>query len=145
MRAIPSNDGYYLLGLDGSVSAFGTARFFGSASPSGAIDLMVAPLTPVDRAPRGFTLVELLVIIVILGILAAVVVFAVSGITTKGTTSACTIEVRRVNTAFQAFNAKSASSAYPSGTVVTGATGMFGQLEAAGLVRQTAPERIRGL
>ena len=43
MRAISSSDGYYLLGLDGSVEAFGTARFFGSASPSGSIDLMLAP------------------------------------------------------------------------------------------------------
>jgi type VII secretion-associated serine protease mycosin len=43
MRAIASSDGYYLLGLDGSVSAFGTARFFGSTSPTGAVDLMIRP------------------------------------------------------------------------------------------------------
>jgi general secretion pathway protein G len=67
---------------------------------------------------RGFTLVELLVVIVILGILAAVVVFAVGGITNKGKTSACTIEVRTINTALQAFYANSNPSAYPSGTVV---------------------------
>jgi hypothetical protein len=42
MRAVASNDGYYLLGLDGSIAAFGTARFFGSASPNGAVDLMLA-------------------------------------------------------------------------------------------------------
>lgn len=87
----------------------------------------------------GFTLVELLVVIVILGILAAVVVFAVTGITDKGKSSACTIEVRTVNTALQAFNAKSASNAYPTGTVVSGATGMFGQLKTAGLIQQSAP------
>ena len=43
MRAIASNTGYYLLGVDGSVAAFGTARFFGSAVPAGAIDLMLVP------------------------------------------------------------------------------------------------------
>jgi general secretion pathway protein G len=88
---------------------------------------------------KGFTLVELLVVIVILGILAAVVVFAVTGITNKGQSSACAIEVRTVNTALQAYNAKSATNTFPSGTVVAGATGMFGQLKTAGLIQQLAP------
>jgi len=88
---------------------------------------------------QGYTMVELLVVIVILGILAAVVVFAVTGITDKGQSSACTIEVRTVNIALQAFNAKSTTNAYPSGTVVTGPTGMFGQLATAGLIQQSAP------
>ena len=42
MRAIASNDGYYLLGLDGSISAFGTAHFFGSAAPMGSVDFMLS-------------------------------------------------------------------------------------------------------
>jgi len=66
---------------------------------------------------RGFTLVELLVVIVILGILAAVVVFAVSGITNKGKNSACVIEVRTVNTALQAYYAQ--NSAFPAGPTAT--------------------------
>ena len=69
--------------------------------------------TDKNLVERGFTLVELLVVIVILGILAAVVVFAVGGITNKGKTSACTIEVRTINTALQAFYANSTPSGEP--------------------------------
>ncbi|MDQ1433796.1 MAG: hypothetical protein QOF59_612 [Actinomycetota bacterium] len=43
MRSLPSNDGYYILGLDGTVWAFGHAKFFGSAPGSWAVDLMQAP------------------------------------------------------------------------------------------------------
>ena len=42
-----------------------------------------------SKHDKGFTLVELLIVIVILGILATIKVFAVRGITDKGTTSAC--------------------------------------------------------
>jgi prepilin-type N-terminal cleavage/methylation domain-containing protein len=69
---------------------------------------------------KGFTLVELLVVIVILGVLAAVVVFAVGGITNKSAASACAVEVRTVNTATQAFYAQ--KSAYPT-AAQAGATG----------------------
>lgn len=67
---------------------------------------------------KGFTLVELLVVIVILGILAGVAVFAVGGITDKGTKSSCEIEVREVRTAIQAFNATSPTNAYPASLAV---------------------------
>ncbi len=43
MRSLPSNDGYYILGVNGTVSAFGSARYFGSLSGSWAVDLMQAP------------------------------------------------------------------------------------------------------
>jgi prepilin-type N-terminal cleavage/methylation domain-containing protein len=94
---------------------------------------------PEKNLERGYTLVELVVVIVILGILAAVVVFAVSGITNKGRSNPCTIEVRTVNTALQAFYAQSATSAYPTGTVLSGPKGMFTQLDTAGLLHQSAP------
>ena len=38
-----SNDGYYILGLNGTVWAFGTAKYFGSLPGSWAVDLMQAP------------------------------------------------------------------------------------------------------
>jgi type VII secretion-associated serine protease mycosin len=43
MRSLSSNDGYYLLGLNGTVWAFGAARYFGSLSSTWAVDLMQAP------------------------------------------------------------------------------------------------------
>ncbi len=38
---------------------------------------------------RGFTLIEVLIVIVVLGVIAAVTVFAVRGITDKGEVSSC--------------------------------------------------------
>jgi type II secretion system protein G len=64
------------------------------------------------RKEEGFTLIELLIVIVILGILAAVVVFAVGGITDKGTNAACKSDVKTLETAVEAYYAK--NTAYPA-------------------------------
>ena len=55
---------------------------------------------------KGFTLVELLIVIVILGILATVTVFAVRGITDKGQENACAVEGRTLDTAIEAYYAQ---------------------------------------
>ena len=55
------------------------------------------------KQDKGFTLVELLIVIVILGILATVTVFAVRGITDKGQTNACAVERRTLDTAIEAY------------------------------------------
>jgi general secretion pathway protein G len=57
----------------------------------------------------GFTLVELLVVIVILGILAAIVVFAVGGISDKGTTAANKANCSTITAAEEAYFAQKGS------------------------------------
>jgi general secretion pathway protein G len=49
-----------------------------------------------NKQDKGFTLVELLIVIVILGILATVTVFAVRGITDRGQENACDVDHRGV-------------------------------------------------
>ncbi len=61
------------------------------------------------KQDKGFTLVELLIVIVILGILATVTVFAVTGITNKGKTSACQSDLKTIQTAEEAYAANTGS------------------------------------
>jgi general secretion pathway protein G len=64
---------------------------------------METEIVEAKKSDRGFTLVELLIVIVILGILATVTVFAVRGITDKAQTNSCATEKRAIETAFEAF------------------------------------------
>ncbi len=43
MRALKGGDGYYMLGQNGAVYAFGAAKYFGSATGTWAVDLMLTP------------------------------------------------------------------------------------------------------
>jgi prepilin-type N-terminal cleavage/methylation domain-containing protein len=79
-----------------------------------------------QRRDRGFTLVELLIVIVILGILSTVTVFAVRGITNQGQENACAATRKTYETAIEAFYAQNGNSVHPTGA----------DLEAAGLVRE---------
>jgi len=69
---------------------------------------------------KGFTLVELLVVIVILGILAAVVVFAVGGSTDKAQSSSCKAENAAVSSAVEAYRASVGSYATTIGQLTSG-------------------------
>jgi prepilin-type N-terminal cleavage/methylation domain-containing protein len=82
---------------------------------------------------KGFSLVELLIVIVILGILATVTVFAVTGITNKGKTSACQSDVKTIQTAEEAYNANN-----PNGGVYADQP----VLMAAGLMHDVSPNFI---
>lgn len=66
-----------------------------------------------DRSPgrqlerdRGFSLVELLVVIVILGIIATVTVLSVRGASDRGAESSCQEDARRVRNAGEAYFAQ---------------------------------------
>ncbi len=64
-----------------------------------------------NKQDKGFTLVELLIVIVILGILAAVTVFAVRGITQDAQESSCATEQKTIETAIEAYNADNRADA----------------------------------
>jgi general secretion pathway protein G len=71
---------------------------------------------------RGFTLVELLIVIVILGILAGIVVFAVGNLTSNAKTNACSTEKSTIVAALEAYKAQNGS--YPANmAALTGGTG----------------------
>ncbi len=67
-----------------------------------------------NKKDKGFTLVELLIVIVILGILATVTVFAVRGITERSQENACDVEKRALETAVEAFYVDSPTQTFPA-------------------------------
>ena len=82
-----------------------------------------------SKRDKGFTLVELLIVIVILGILATVTVFAVRGITDKGKTSACAADKNTLATAVESYFAQ------VGGTSITGGAAT---LQSAGFLRSVS-------
>ncbi|MEP7201700.1 MAG: prepilin-type N-terminal cleavage/methylation domain-containing protein [Ilumatobacteraceae bacterium] len=70
-----------------------------------------------EKQDKGFTLVELLIVIVILGILATVTVFAVRGITDQGKASTCKADSKTLQTGYEAYVAQYGGASIP----VTGA------------------------
>jgi prepilin-type N-terminal cleavage/methylation domain-containing protein len=64
-----------------------------------------------ENRDSGFTLIELLIVIIILGVLAGIVVFAVGGITDRGTLSACKSDKKTVEIAAEAYFAQNGTYA----------------------------------
>jgi prepilin-type N-terminal cleavage/methylation domain-containing protein len=83
---------------------------------------MFARIRDARENESGFTLVELLIVIVILGVLSGIVVFSVSGISDRGTASACKANLSSVKVASEAFYAK-------GGTYAADLTGLSGFLQ----------------
>jgi prepilin-type N-terminal cleavage/methylation domain-containing protein len=80
------------------------------------------------RGQGGFTLIELLVVIAVLAVLAGIVIFNVTGVANRGKTSACSTDVKSVQTAVDAYNNDNgtypAAGALPSTVVMTGVGGI---------------------
>jgi prepilin-type N-terminal cleavage/methylation domain-containing protein len=86
---------------------------------------------------RGFTLVELLIVIVILGILAGIVVFAVGNLTSSAQKNACSTEKSTIITADEAYKAQNGSYTNTAGLVSAGllkTTPLNYQIDASGNV-----------
>ena len=87
-------------------------------------------LKRIDRDGKGFTLVEMLIVVAILGVLAAVVLPNVTGLAGEGQTEAAEAELVTVQTAMDTMMAKNAitsvtatsatsnMSAFPTGNVL---------------------------
>jgi prepilin-type N-terminal cleavage/methylation domain-containing protein len=67
---------------------------------------------------RGFSLVELLIVIVILGILAGIVVFAVGNMTSNAKTTGCSAEKTTISEALESYKAH--TGVYPTAAAAGG-------------------------
>ena len=101
---------------------------------------MIGTLRRTTRDDRGFTLVELLVVVTILGILAAIVTASLVGLTGTAKTNGCAEELRTVQTAMDAMLAKNNIT---SVTAQAAATNTFSALPAGAGTEPLSPNYLR--
>lgn len=76
------------------------------------------------KKERGFTIVELLIVIVVIGILAAIVIVAYNGVQNRAKTTSAQAAASTAAKKAEAYNADGPTSAFPLlGTDLTNATG----------------------
>ena len=100
-------------------------------------------MAPAARS-RGFSLVEMLIVVVILGILSTVTVFAVRGVSNRGAGSACAADARTVGTAAEAYMARYnvtgiTTNGYPVNTAFVGNPAQAAVVAPAGVTRGATP------
>jgi general secretion pathway protein G len=97
---------------------------------------------------KGFTLVELLIVIVILGVLATVTVFAVRGISSRGQLTACQSDKATLDVAVEAYFAQNGTNAANEQALVDGgflkSLSSTHDVSATGAVTPTAAGKCAG-
>lgn len=96
--------------------------------------------TTAQRSDRGFTLVEMLIVIVILGILSTVTVFAVRGINDRAESNSCEADQRIVERAVEGYFAQYGGTRIP--TTVSGSLPTFGPGTSPWSLGATAEETL---
>ncbi len=87
-------------------------------------DMMKTHQTGGPNDDRGFSLIEILIVIIVLGVLATIAVFAVRGITDRGESATCAEDRRVMLTAVESYFAQQGTDAIATSTpAVAGVTG----------------------